>query len=312
MDKQQAKPKVMVIGSFNMDLSMRTPHMPAAGETILGGPFTTGPGGKGGNQAVAAARLGAQTTMLVRLGYDVFGDTAARNLQNEGISGEYILRTEDTHTGVAFIIVDDAGENMIVVASGSNFKITPADVELARAAIEAADILLMQLEIPLDAVVAAARIAHAAGVKVVLNPAPGQALPDELLRMVDVLTPNETETQIITGMPVNSVEEAKTAAARLIQSGVSAVVITLGSKGALVARATGAARVPGYRVNVVDTTGAGDAFSGALAVALAEGKSLEQAAAFANAAAALQVTKPGTAPAMPHRAEVDALVATQA
>ncbi len=309
--EQQAKPKVMVIGSFNMDLSMRTPHMPAAGETILGGPFTTGPGGKGANQAVAAARLGAQTTMLVRLGHDVFGDTAAGNLQNEGISGEYILRTEDAHTGVAFIIVDDAGENMIVVASGSNFKITPTDVEQARAAIEAADILLMQLEIPLDAVIAAARIAHAAGVRVVLNPAPGQVLPDELLRMVDVLTPNETETQIITGMPVGNVEEAEAAAARLIETGVGAVVITLGSKGALVATRAGAARVPGYRVSVVDTTGAGDAFSGALAVALAEGKSLEQAASFANAAAALQVTKPGTAPAMPHRAEVNALITAQ-
>lgn len=312
MEKLQARPKVMVIGSFNMDLSMRTPYMPAAGETILGGPFTTGPGGKGANQAVAAARLGAQTTMLVKLGQDVFGDTAAHNLQNEGISTDYILRTPDAHTGVAFIIVDDAGENMIVVASGSNFAVTPADVEQARAAIEAADILLMQLEIPLDAVTAAARIAHAAGVIVMLNPAPGQALPEELLRMVDVLTPNETETQIITGMPVTSVEEAEAASAHLMRAGVGAVVITLGAKGALVASSSGTVRVPGYSVSVVDTTGAGDAFSGALAVALAEGKSLEQAAAFANATAALQVTKPGTAPAMPHRAEVDALVATQA
>jgi ribokinase len=294
-----------------MDLSMRTPYMPAAGETILGGPFTTGPGGKGANQTVAAARLGAQTSMLVKLGLDVFGDQAARNLENEGVSGEYILRSDDSHTGVAFIIVDDSGENMIVVASGTNFTITPADVEKARPAIESADILLMQLEVPLDVVLSAARIAHQAGVKVVLNPAPGQVLSDELLRMVDVLTPNETEAQIIAQMPVTTVEQAQAAAAKLIQNGVGALVITLGAKGALVATPDGFHHVPGYSVHVVDTTGAGDAFSGALAVALAEGQSLVQAAAFANAAAALQVTKPGTAPAMPHRNDVEALMSAQ-
>ncbi len=309
MNPQHRTPKVMVVGSFNMDLSMRTPRMPAPGETILGGPFTTGPGGKGANQAVAAARLGAQTTMLVKLGRDVFGDQAAANLQNEGISPEYVLRADDAHTGVAFIIVDDSGENMIVVASGTNFTITPQDVQRARAAIESADILLLQLEVPLDVTHAAARIAHEAGVKVVLNPAPGEALPPELLRMVDVLTPNETEAQIIAGMPVTTPEEAEAAARHLMEKGVGALVITLGAKGALVATPDGMQRVPGYRVQVVDTTGAGDAFSGALVVALAEGKDLAAAAAFANASAALQVTKPGTAPAMPYRDEVDALVA---
>lgn len=309
MNPSSEKPAVMVVGSFNMDLSMRSPRMPVAGETILGGPFTTGPGGKGANQAVAAARLGAKTTMLVKLGKDVFGDQAAQNLIKEGIAPEFILRTSETHTGVAFIIVDDQGENEIIVASGANFAITLEDVEAARPAIEAADILLLQLEVPLDATFRAAQIAHAAGVKVVLNPAPGQALPDELLRMVDVLTPNETEAQIISGLPVTNVTEAEAAAAHLIQTGVGAVVMTLGAKGALVATKAGNQRVAGYKVTVVDTTGAGDAFSGALCVALAEGKALDLAASFANAAAALQVTKPGTAPAMPYRQEVDALVA---
>lgn len=309
MNPETKKPAVMVLGSFNMDLSMRSPRMPVAGETILGGPFTTGPGGKGANQAVAAARLGAKTTMLVKLGYDLFGDQAAQNLIKEGVAPEYILRTNETHTGTAFIVVDDQGENLIVVASGANFAITPADVDAARPAIEAAEILLLQLEVPLEITWRAAQIAHAAGVKVVLNPAPGQALPAELLSIVDVLTPNETEAQIIAGMPVTNLAGAEAAAAQLIRTGVGAVVLTLGAKGALVATQNGNQHVPGYQVNVVDTTGAGDAFSGALCVALAEGKDLAQAAAFANAAAALQVTKPGTAPAMPYRAEVDALVA---
>ena len=298
------RPKVTVVGSFNTDLSVRTPHMPVGGETILGGPFTTGPGGKGANQAVAAARLGAEVSMLVKLGLDVFGDLAAQNLVREGIQPEYILRSAESHTGVAFIIVDQHGENMIVVASGTNNFLTPEDVERARQAVCEAQVLLVQLEIPLDTVEAAVRMAHEAGVKVVLNPAPGQTLSPQLLALVDVLTPNETEAQIISGLLVESMPQAEAAARRLLQGGVGAVVITLGGKGALVVTPEVSTHVPGIPVQVVDTTGAGDAFSGALAVALAEGKDLVQAAAFANAAAALQVTRPGTAPAMPTREEV--------
>lgn len=297
-------PKVTVVGSFNTDLSVRTPHMPVRGETILGGPFTTGPGGKGANQAVAAARLGAEVSMLVKLGQDVFGDLAAQNLAREGIRPEFVLRSAESHTGVAFIIVDQNGENTIVVAGGTNNFLTPADVERARPAVCEALVLLVQLEIPLETVEAAVRMAHKAGVKVVLNPAPGQPLSPQLLALVDVLTPNETEAQIISGLPVGSLQEVETAARSLLQLGVGAVVITLGSKGALVVTMQMCTHVPGIPVQVVDTTGAGDAFSGALAVALAEGKDLVQAAAFANAAAALQVTRPGTAPAMPRRAEV--------
>jgi ribokinase len=300
--------KVTVVGSFNMDLSVRTPRMPVTGETILGGPFTTGPGGKGGNQAVAAARLNADVTMLVKLGQDVFGDQAAQNLVREGIHPEYILRTAETHTGVAIIAVDDAGDNLIIVAGGANNLVTPADVEAARHAIRGADVLLAQLEIPLDAVERAVRIAKEEGVRVILNPAPGMPLSRRLLAGVDVLTPNETESQLITGMPVGSPQEAEAAAQSLLAQGVGAVVVTLGAKGALVVSPQGATLVPGHAVKVVDTTGAGDAFSGALAVALAEGQSLVGAAAFANAAAAIQVTRSGTAPAMPHRDEIAAFL----
>ena len=298
------KPRVMIIGSYNTDLAVRTPRMPVGGETILGGGFKIGPGGKGANQAVAAARLGAHTSMLVRLGSDLFGDQAADNLRKEGVSPDYLLRSSDSHTGVAFIIVDDQGENMIVVAGGANNQLSAADVQQARPAIEQAGVLLLQLEIPMEAVEAAVRIARQAGVKVILNPAPGRKLDAALLRMVDVLTPNETEAQIITGLPVESPAQAEAAARSLLAAGVGAVVITLGGKGALAVTPDSVQHVPGRPVQVVDTTGAGDAFSGALAVALAEGQALVPAVAFANAAAALQVTRFGTAPAMPYREEV--------
>ncbi len=301
------RPKLTIVGSFNTDLSVRTPRMPVSGETILGGPFKSGPGGKGANQAVAAARLGADVTMVVKLGKDMFGDLAAQNLANEAIRGDFVLRTETSHTGVAFIIVDDAGENMIVVAAGANDHLTPADVDQARGAIVTSNLLLLQLEVPLETVEHAAWMAGEAGVKVLLNPAPGRPLPPELLRQVDVLTPNETEASLITGMPVTTLAEAESAGRRLIANGVGSVVVTLGAKGALVVNGDGAQHVPGRQVEVVDSTGAGDAFSGALAVALCEGKGLVEAVRFANLAAALQVTKYGTAPAMPYRSEVDKL-----
>lgn len=302
------KPKVTVVGSFNTDLLVRTRRMPVKGETILGGPYLTGPGGKGANQAVAAARLGAEVAMVVQLGKDDFGDRAEENLRREGIQADYVLRTERTHTGVAFIIVDDAGDNMIVVASGANEFLSPTDVDAAREAIAKADILLLDLEVPMETVERAATLAHDLGVRVVLNPAPGQPLSAELLRRVDVLTPNETEAHLITGLPMSNLEEAKTAGNHLLTQGVGAVAITLGALGALIITDEGTQHIPGWQVQVVDTTGAGDAFNGALAVALAEAQPLPQAVAFANAAAALQVTRIGTAPAMPLRAEVEAFM----
>jgi ribokinase len=300
--------KVTVVGSFNTDLVSRTPRMPVPGETILGGPFHMGPGGKGANQAVAAARLGADTTMVVKLGTDAFGDLAEGNLVKEGVRSDFVLRTDETHTGAALIILDAGGENMIVVAAGANNLLSPEDVEEAREAITNADVMLAQLEIPQETVDRAIQLAHEAGVTVLLNPAPGREVSGDVLAMCDVVTPNETETQIITGLPVRDLGEAKVAAARLLEKGVGAAVITLGANGALVVTPQGTTHVPGRSVEVVDTTGAGDAFSGALAVGLAEGMELTQAVAFANAAAALQVTKIGTAPAMPYRDDVDALL----
>lgn len=303
------RPRVTVVGSFNTDLVSRTPRMPVPGETILGGPFHMGPGGKGANQAVAAARLGAETAMVVKLGMDTFGDLAEANMVKEGIRPDFIFRTDETHTGAALIMLDAQGENMIVVAAGANTLLSPDDVDKAGEAIEGADVLLVQLEIPIETVERAIKLAHEAGVTVLLNPAPGREISPQLLAMCDVVTPNETETQIITGMPVRDRNEAEAAARQLLKQGVQAVVITLGAEGALVATEDGVEHVPGQRVDVVDTTGAGDAFSGALAVALAEGMELAKAVAFSNAAAALQVTKIGTAPAMPYRADVDSFVA---
>ncbi|MGC9396579.1 MAG: ribokinase [Anaerolineae bacterium] len=309
-----AKPKVTVVGSFNMDLLIRTPRMPVKGETILGGPFITGPGGKGANQAVAAARLDADVAMVVKLGKDAFGDQAADNLTKEGIRPDFILRDGASHTGVAFIVVDDSGENMIVVALGTNDLLTPADIDAAREAIADADVALFQLESPLETVTYAIRMAHEAGTTVVLNPAPGQALSAELLSLVDVLTPNQTELQLLvegdlTGFKeLTHLAEVETAARVLLDRGVGAIVVTLGAEGALIVARDAIRHVPGYKVDAVDTTGAGDAFNGALAVALAEGRQLAEAVDFANAAAALQVTKVGTAPAMPYRRDVERLL----
>ncbi len=303
------RPEVTVVGSFNMDLLARTPRMPVKGETILGGPFYMGPGGKGANQAVAAARLGAEVRMVVKLGKDSFGDQAEANLVKEGVVPDWFIRSDESHTGVALILVDESGENEIVVAAGVNELLRPEDVDRARRAITDADMLLVELEVPMETVEHSIQVAHEAGTKVLLNPAPGQPLNKRMLSMVDVLTPNETETQIITGMPVTNLDEAKAAAHKLLAEGVKSVVITLGAQGALVVTSALTQHVPGRQVKVVDTTGAGDAFSGALAVALAEGQELVQAVAFSCAAAALQVTRLGTAPAMPQRAEVDAFLA---
>ncbi len=306
-----AKPRITVVGSYNTDLAVRTPRMPEKGETILGGPFFSGPGGKGANQAVAAARLGAEVTMAVKLGIDQFGDLAVANLHQEHILTDHVPRSDDSHTGVAIIIVDDAGENMIVVASGTNALLTRADVERAQPAIVNADVVLLQLECPLETIGYAAQLAHDAGVPVLLNPAPGRALDPDLLAMIDILTPNQSEAEIITGMPISTPLEAEAAADYILDCGVKTAVITLGAGGALVATRQAKHVLPAYRVKVVDTTGAGDAFNGALAVAFAEGQPLTGAVTFANAAAALQVTKVGTAPAMPYRSEVEALLRRQ-
>jgi len=300
---------VTVIGSFMMDLMSRTPHLPVPGETVMGGPFKMGPGGKGSNQAVAAARLGANVSMIVSLGDDYFGDVAYRNLVEEGVRADHVKRVVGAATGAALIMVDEStGENMIVVAPGSNSQLKPADVEKARERIVASDCVLLQLEIPIETVERAIDTAHSGNVKVILNPAPGRPLPDSMLSKVDVLTPNETEAAAITNQSVKDMETAEKAGQALLRRGCKNVVVTLGSAGALCISDEGSYHVPAFKVKAVDTTGAGDAFNAALAVALAEGLSPIDAVRFANAAGAICVTRLGTSPAMPSRVEVDDLL----
>ncbi|MBN1965849.1 MAG: ribokinase [Anaerolineae bacterium] len=301
------KPRITVIGSYNTDLTIFTPRMPQPGETVLGKNFKTGPGGKGSNQAVAAARLGADVTFVGRIGRDMFGEMARDLWAEEGIDASHVI-TDPTHaTGVASILVDEGGENIIVVASGANWAVSAADAEQAEAAIAESKVLLMQLETPLEAVQRALEIARAHDVLTILNPAPGQVLTPALLSLVDILTPNQSETAIISG----SRQPDDIGMAQAVQKlGVNAVVMTQGSAGVLLSDPAGAQRYPAFSPpgEAIDTTGAGDAFNGALAVALAEGHVLADAIRFATAAAAISVTRPGATDSMPTRDEVDALL----
>jgi ribokinase len=298
--------KIVIVGSFNTDLTSYMERMPRPGETVHGRKFVTGPGGKGSNQAVAAARLGAEVTFVGRIGQDVFAPLALNIWKQEGINTDYVVQDPEHATGVAPIFVDDTGENSIVVVLGANLAISKADVDAAVDVIAEADVLLTQLEINYDAVGYALKIAKEKGVSTILNPAPAGHLPADVVALADYITPNETELEVLSNQPGVSPEKA---ARSLLTSPEQTVVMTLGAKGAQYVRQNRSEVVPSFSVNVVDTTGAGDAFNGGLAVALAEGKSLEEAVAFANATAALCVTKPGTAPSMPQREEVEALLA---
>jgi ribokinase len=291
-----------------MDLVIRAPRIPQPGETIIGRDFRSVPGGKGANQAVAAARLGARVSMVGRVGRDAFGDALLENLASDGIDHTYVTQDPEAASGVALIVVDDVGQNSIVVASGANGRLSPADVEAAEAAITGADVVLTQMESPLQTVTRAAEIANAHRVPVVLNPAPARPLPGSLLRLVDVLIPNESETALLTGMPVGDEPQAEAAAAALRETGVGNVILTLGERGALLGRPTGAIHVPAFEVQPVDTTAAGDAFVGAFAVALAEERSLVEAVRWGNAAGALATTKMGAQPSLPTRGAVEQLL----
>jgi len=301
-------PRITVVGSLNTDLVIRAPHLPAPGETVAGGEFATFPGGKGANQAVAAARLGAQVAMVGCVGGDDFGRRLADGLHRDGVDVTHVCADEGSASGTALITVDPGGQNTIVVAPGANWRLTPDDIARAEPLIKDSAVLLLQLEIPMDAVLTAARLASAHGVRVVLDPAPAPShpLPAELLRLVDVINPNETEARALTKVAVTDEQAAGSAAAHLLTQGVRAVVIKLGARGAFVHDGRRTAMVPGIRVDAIDTTAAGDAFAGALAVGLAEGKDLIDAVHFANAAGALSVTRRGAQPSMPSRAEVDA------
>ncbi len=303
------KPTVVVFGSLNMDLVARVQRLPSPGETLTGQQFETTPGGKGANQAVAAARLGAPTAMVGRVGADAFGEQLLASLASHGVATDAILRDTDAHTGVALINVAQNGDNAIVVVPGANGRVQSADVERLRPFLADAAILLVQLEVPHEAVLAALRLAREMGVRTILDPAPAQAdLPDELLACCDILTPNEHEAAILVGGTITTAVEAAEAAETLRARGASVAIITRGEKGATVAVAEGVWHQPPFRASVVDTVGAGDAFDGALAALLADGQDLATAVRWAAAAGALAVQRHGAQAAMPTREEVLALV----
>jgi ribokinase len=302
--------RIAVVGSMNMDLVVKTPHLPKPGETVIGEDLLTVPGGKGANQAVAAARLGAKVAMIGRVGDDLFGQQLRENLIADQIDLRHVIVTPGTGSGVALIVVDEKGQNSIVVSSGANARVTVADVDSAAKAITTADVLVLQLEIPLEAVTRAAQLARQSGVQVILNPAPAQKLPADLLALVDILIPNESETATITALSIESQEEMGAAAAELMAAGVGSVILTLGERGAFLAQKGATRHFPPFVVDqVVDTTAAGDAFVGGLASAIGEGKPIMEAVSWGNAAGALAVTRTGAQLSLPIREEVERLLA---
>lgn len=305
-------PKVAVVGSLNIDLVCHATRRPEKGETLIGDAFDIFTGGKGFNQATAAARLGAEVTLVGSVGADPFGEMLLRATENEGIDSRFVTKRTDTGTGVATIVIEPDGDNSIIVIPRANMALTTAEIDAAADAIANADVLLLQLETSIAASEHAAAIAKAHGTTVILNPAPAQPLPDSLLTHVDILTPNQSETELLSKMQVSNDEEARNAAAvlraRMANTETSTVVLTLGKRGALILTATTSESVPARAVEAVDTTGAGDAFCGALATALASGETLHTAIGFANAAGAAAVTVVGATPSMPTREKVELLI----
>ena len=300
---------VTVMGSFVADLAFRTGKLPAWGETTMGSSFQLGPGGKGSNQAVAAARAGAKVSFISKLGDDAFGDIARATYAAEGIDTRHLLMA-DTATGAAAIIIDaKTGENSIIVVPGACFTLTPDEVDGMTELIAGSAIFVTQLELALPTVEHGLKLARSFGVPTILNPAPGTKLPESIFAVCDYVTPNQSETEMLTGIPVKTQADAERAADALLGMGVGNVVITLGAQGAFVKNATVQALIPAFDAGpVVETTGAGDAFNGGFAVGLAEGMDILAAARFGCAVAGLSVTRAGTAPSMPRRTEVDALM----
>jgi len=296
--------KICVVGSSNIDLISRVPRLPKMGETLTGHSFHLGYGGKGANQAVMAAKLGARVTMVTKLGRDVFGEGTLKNFSEHGIDTTFVMFDDSSASGVAPIFVDDQAQNFVVIVPGANNALSPADARAAAEAIGEADFLVCQLEIPVETTLESFRIAKSAHVRTILNPAPAALLPDELLALTDICVPNETETELLTGLSVQTLNEAELAARQLLARGVGLVVLTLGDRGALIVDKNSAEHLPAVSVDAVDPTGAGDAFIGSLAVFLGEGQIVRDAVRHANAIAALSVTRIGTQISFPKRTDV--------
>ncbi|PKM93927.1 MAG: ribokinase [Firmicutes bacterium HGW-Firmicutes-1] len=303
--------KITVFGSFVVDLMARTPHLPVPGETVKGSMFKMGPGGKGFNQGVAAHKAGAHVTMITKLGKDTFANVALDAMKELNMDTSKVFITEKTETGSALILVDEnTSQNEIVVVLGACNTISDEEVESISDIVKASEYLLTQLETNTSAIDKIIDIAYQNGVKVILNTAPIQPISDDILGKVDLITPNEVEAEILTGICIDNEENAKKAAEWFFSKGVKNVLITLGGRGVFIATDEKQAIIPAYKVDAIDTTGAGDAFNGGLVAALAEGKDLWQAASFANALAAIAVQRLGTTPAMPTREEIDEFIAT--
>jgi len=297
-------PKVAVIGSANVDLTIRVDRLPQLGETVSGGEFYTSFGGKGANQAVAAHKAGAEVRFLAKVGCDQNGEAIIKNLEALGLTSDGILTDESRHSGVALIMVDRMGNNTIAVAPGSNRNLTEEDIHRAESDISWGEVLLIQLEVPMPTVKEALRLAKAHGLRTILNPAPARRLPEEIVALVDILTPNEIEAGTLTGDMAEDLNEATRAASKLLESGAGHVIITLGERGACWVQRDRVQAFPAFPVAAVDSTAAGDAFNGALALALAEERPMQEAISFANAAGALTVTKKGAQDSLPTREEI--------
>jgi len=297
--------KIIVIGSCNTDMVIKSDRLPVPGETVIGGTFMMNPGGKGANQAVAAARLGGNVTLIAKTGNDLFGKQSLELFKTEGIDTNFIFPDNKNPSGVALISVDAGGENCIVVAPGANAALKPDDISKARTEIESAELLLMQLEIPMETVEYAAEIAYNKGVKVILNPAPAQALSSKLLKCLYMITPNKNETEMLSGIKVTDWESAKKAADVISEKGVEIVVITLGSQGALIKDGEQYHKIDAIPVEAVDTTAAGDTFCGSLCVGLSEGMSVPDSVHLACKAAAISVTRMGAQSSIPYKKEIN-------
>jgi ribokinase len=308
LDELKKLSDIVVVGSSNTDMTIRLDRIPCPGETLLGGSFFSTPGGKGANQAVAGSRAGGKVSFVARLGCDSLGDRAMAGFGADHIDLAHITRDRRSASGVALIFVGKSGANSIAVASGANSRLSVLDVRRARRTIRNARVLLLQLETPLETVMAAARLGASNGLIVILNPAPARPLPTKLLRDISVLTPNESEAEMLTGIKISGVRAAQRAAKTLRRRGVQTVIVTLGAQGAFIDSDEVTGLVPGFKVKALDTTAAGDVFNGALAVALCENRPLEQATRFANAAAAISVTRRGAQPSAPSRSQIDRLL----